>query len=270
MPLNRLFGMLLLIVALGVLMGFIQEKPSEGKAAVLRVGLLEDSPPYDFYDGEFHLVGMNVDIIQEVGRRLGRPVEMEVVSYNRVVMGLLFHQYDVIAAPQSMSPYRQTVVLFTQPYLESEDVFVYHKNHGSIDRVTPLEEIYLKRAQVAVFNGTSYPQFLKEQGLGDSMVIYPTQREMFLAFLNRKVNVMMMDRAIAEYYGREQKLPFKIASKPIRAHKQMAFSVRKEDVALAEAVNRSLGEMEKDGTLETIREKWLHPKTMLSMGGIHE
>lgn len=228
--------------------------PANHELPDLRVGILEDSPPYDFYNGDNKLVGMNIDIVRAVGKRMHRNVRLEVISYNRVVMGLLFHQYDVIAAPQSISPYRKTVVHFTQPYLHSTDVLVYHPQE---EPVNSLDDLTRRNIDVAVFNGTSYPQFLESHHLKDHMVLYPTQREMFLAFLNGKVRVMMMDEQIARFYKQQQGLPFEISKEPVRGHKEMAFSVRMEEPELATEINQALTTMQTDGTLKAIERQWL-------------
>lgn len=223
--------------------------------APLRVGVLEDSPPYDFYNNQNKLVGMNIEIIRAVGQRLNRPVKLEIISYNRVVMGLLFHQYDVVAAPQSISPYRRTVVQFTRPYLISSDVLVYRPEHAPINT---LDDLVRQNLQVGVFNGTSYPQFLKEKRLEDHMILYPTQREMFLAFLTGKIKVMMMDEQIAHYFKDTQKIPLAMSRQSVRTHKEMAFSVRKEDAQLQAQIDTVLQGMEADGSLAAIRSHWLN------------
>jgi ABC-type amino acid transport substrate-binding protein len=227
---------------------------SAPQATVLKVGVLEDSPPYDYYDGNNHLVGMNIEIVKEVGRRLGMPVQLEITTYNRVVMGLLFHQYDMIAAPQSVSTYRKKVVRFTKPYLVSSDVLVSQCDHAPVNK---LADLTLDNLKVGVFNGTSYPQLLHEHHMDHRMVLYPTQREMFFAFLNGKIPVMMMDEQIARYYSKRQGLPFRVSHERVRIQKEMAFSVRKEDESLANRVDQALAEMEDDGTLARIRRQWL-------------
>ncbi len=219
---------------------------------LLKVAILEDSPPYDFYNDQNQLVGMNLDLMNEVGRRMGRPVQFQVTTYNRVILSLLNGQVDVIAAPQSVSAYRAKVVMFTRPYLVSTDLLISHQTS-----LNSLEDLMASQNRVGVFNGTSYPQFLKDRHLDQQMAIYPTQREMFLAFLNQKIPVMMMDEHIAHYYQKSQALPFHLSNQPVRAQKAMAFAVRKEDHALGNALNQALTQMEQDGALNQIRSQWL-------------
>jgi polar amino acid transport system substrate-binding protein len=218
----------------------------------LKVAILEDSPPYDFYNDQNQLVGMNLDLMNEVGRRMGRPVQFQVTTYNRVILSLLNGQVDVIAAPQSVSAYRSKVVMFTRPYLFSTDLLVSHQ-----ESLNTLEDLMASQKLVGVFNGTSYPQFLKARHLDQQMAIYPTQREMFLAFLNQKIPVMMMDEHIARYYQKSQALPFHLSNQPVRAQKAMAFAVRKSDSELGNTLNRVLIQMEQDGALAQIRSQWL-------------
>jgi ABC-type amino acid transport substrate-binding protein len=121
-----------------------------------------------------------------------------------------------------------------------------------------LEDIRKQHLKVGVFNGTSYPKFLKEHGLKNSMWIYPTQREMFLAFEAGKIDAMLMDEHIARHYQQIEKYPLTLAQNPVRADKIMAFSVRKEDLQLATQLNQVIATMQADGTSEAIRNKWLN------------
>lgn len=225
-----------------------------GPDDVLRVGLLEDSPPYDFYNDRNHLVGLNIDLVHEAGRRMHRRVEIRVIPYNRVVMGLLYGHYDVIAAPQSVNPYRGSVVRFLDPYLQSGDVIVYHPGMPAVES---LEDVKSRGLKIAAFNGTSYPRFLDGQGLSGQMVVYPTQREMFMAFLNGKVDVMLMDEHIARYYRDREHFPFRLSRATVRSEKSMAFSVRKDSRLLGDALEATMHDMARDGTLAAIETRWL-------------
>ncbi len=254
---NALFG--LGLCALALWLAFTAGGSALGRQAaeddgVLRVGLLEDSPPYDFYNERNHLVGLNIDLINEAGRRMHRRVEIRVIPYNRVVMGLLYKHYDVIAAPQSINPYRGSVVRFLDPYLQSGDVIVYHQGMAPVES---LEDVKSRGLKIAAFNGTSYPKFLDGQGLSGQMVVYPTQREMFMAFLNGKVDVMLMDEHIARYYRDHEHFPFRLSRATVRSEKAMAFSVRKESRQLGDALEAAMRDMARDGTLADIETRWL-------------
>ena len=230
----------------------------------IRVGVLEDCPPYNSFSRQNQLIGMNIDLIREMARRANKQVVLKPVSYNRLMMGLLYHQYDVVAAPQSVNTYRKHWVHYLSPYYHSADVIVIHPRvlSGARYETRSLEDVRRQRLTIGVYNGTSYPQFLKEQGLAAQTKIYPTQREMMLAFLNEKVDVMLTDRAIAGYYQQSEHLPFQLAPVPARPHKIMAFSLRKEDKALAELLEAQLDAMREDGTLHKIEGKWLNPHVL--------
>ncbi len=250
-------GIILIVVfAIGMMSGEPQAaRNSQADEIILRVGVMDDCPPYNFFNDRNEYVGMNIDIIREMGRRTGRKVVLKPVSYNRLMMGLLYKQYDVVAAPQSMNPYREETVRFLAPYHYSSDAFIYHPERTPVNS---LAEIKRRNLKIGVFNGTSYPAYLEGEGLSKNIVIYPTQREMYLAFLSGKVDVIMADTHIAAYYRNRKSFPFGIADEHVR-HKAMAFSTRKEDVALAETLEAAFQSMQADGTLNAIRERWLNP-----------
>jgi polar amino acid transport system substrate-binding protein len=246
--------LLLLCISIGDLgQAFQKTWVKEYSKPVLRVGLLSDCPPYDFYNDKNQLVGFNVDLIRAMGQRLGKEVEITTIPYNRVMMGMLFRRYDVIAAPQSMAKHRMERVNFTLPYLESGDVILYHPNQSPVNS---LEDVKINKFKIAVFNGTSYPGLLKSKGMAENMIVYPSRREMFLAFLNGKADVLLMDMHIADYYQSQKSATFGVSDGLIRTDKMMAFSVRKEDVKLVKKLDAAIMEMQRDGTLGKLKNQW--------------
>ncbi len=218
----------------------------------LRVGLIDDTPPFCFYNAENKLVGMNIDLVNEMARRLGKTPMIESVSFNRLISGLMNHQYDLIS-PGSITHAREVVLKFIQPHLTSADVLLVHPQ---IAAVTSTSDFRGKPWKIGVYNGTSYIALLEQQGLQENMVIYPNQRDVFLAFYKHRVDAIVMNEEVALYLQQEYDPSIVIVPHKIRVGRQYAFAVRKTETERWKAVNQVMNEMLADGTVQRIHLKW--------------
>lgn len=248
-------GVLLILIALGQwtanrLDAAAKEKPDN----VLSVGLIDDTPPFCFYDDNNQLVGINIDFVSELARRLGKKVHIESVSFNRLTSGLKTKQYDLVSIG-SVTPQRAKVVRYLHPHDISADVLIVHEKLASLQSVKQFRN---QSWRIGVYNGTSYIQLLKDLGLEANMVIYPNQRDVFLAFYKHRVDAIIMNEDVASYIQGHLDPSMVILPERIRTGRQYAFAVRPEDLLLWKQADAAVRAMVEDGTFERIRQSWLH------------
>ena len=88
---------------------------------LLVVGSSLDNPPYSTYDDQFRPAGFDVALITEIGRRLGRPVEVNDFTFEGLLDALQLKQVDAAIAAIDVTPARAAQVDFTTPYFMGED-----------------------------------------------------------------------------------------------------------------------------------------------------
>lgn len=226
-----------------------KSKPND----VLAVGLIDDTPPYCFYNEENKLVGFNIDLVEEIGRRIGKKPHIESVSFNRLTSGLMTRQYDMVILG-SITPQRARVVRYARPHLVSADVLLVHPKLADVKSIRQFKG---NPWRIGVYNGTSYIQLLKELGLERNMVIYPNQRDVFLAFYKHRVDAIIMNEDVASYIKLHLDPTIVIAPDKLRTDRRYAFALRKEDLPLWNEVSRTIDALVADGTLSQMRERWL-------------
>ena len=64
----------------------------------LMVGVLADNPPMVFRDADTKIVGYDVDVLQEIGRRIGKTMQFKVINWDQKTEELNGKQIDVIAS----------------------------------------------------------------------------------------------------------------------------------------------------------------------------
>ena len=84
-----------------------QEKPDAGEQPkeekkVWVVGTSPDYPPFEFVDDKGNFAGFDMDLIQEVGKRLGVEVKIEPLEFESLIASLKQGKIDAIVA--CMSP----------------------------------------------------------------------------------------------------------------------------------------------------------------------
>jgi ABC-type amino acid transport substrate-binding protein len=104
---------LLFICALGA----CNSKKKENTLIVLTSA---DNPPYEFMDTQNNkIVGFEVDLVNEVARRMKMDVELKDISFSTIIPALQSGKGDVAMAAISKTPERAQAVDFSQGYHES-------------------------------------------------------------------------------------------------------------------------------------------------------
>lgn len=83
--------------------------------------------------------GFNVDLGEELAKRLGRKIEIEGAEFSGLVPGLNSHRYDFLMAPVTATPERAKSMLFTEGYLDTDYTFLGTKSSPPVVRLEDLK-----------------------------------------------------------------------------------------------------------------------------------
>src|SRR3982750_216071 len=70
------------------------------------------------------LQGFNIDLGEELAKRLGRKIEIEGAEFSGLVPGLNSRRYDFLIATVTVTPERARSLLFTEGYLDTDYTFL--------------------------------------------------------------------------------------------------------------------------------------------------
>src|SRR4051795_7405895 len=101
--------------------------------------------------------GFNIDLANEIGKRLKRPVTIDAVQFSGLVPALQAGTYDFIAAPTTVTKERADNMLFTEGYLNTDFQFLIKKGGPKVEK---LED--LKGKTVSVNKGSAYDSWARE------------------------------------------------------------------------------------------------------------
>lgn len=225
----------------------------DNKDNPLIVACEASSSPYCYYVGgeaDPPVAGIDIDLIEEIGRNLGRPVQYKIVPFQQIFTLVSMGLADIGAAGITITPERAEHHLFSTVYDVSSQVIVVPKNSAIMD------ESNLKNARVAAQEGTSDLELLRERIQPRIVLPYLTQEEVNLALSDRRADAAVMDLMEAELLVKTTGDEFRINQKPLTKD-QYGLVFNKSNKALADAANPVIDRFKLSGRLQKSREKHL-------------
>ena len=90
----------------------------------LIVGTSADYPPYESVDPSGKFVGFDMDLVREVGKRMGVDVEIKDMGFDTLIAAVQNKKIDLVAAAMQGTAERDKTVDFSIPYNFVQDAFV--------------------------------------------------------------------------------------------------------------------------------------------------
>ena len=88
---------------------------AEGET-VMHVGTNPEFAPFEYVDDNGEIAGIDVDIMNEIGKDLGVTIEMQAMEFDALVPSLASGKLDATIAGMSITDERKQSVLFSDPY----------------------------------------------------------------------------------------------------------------------------------------------------------
>jgi polar amino acid transport system substrate-binding protein len=228
----------------------LQTVKSKGK---LVMGLDDAFPPMGFRNEDNEIVGYDVDLAQEVAKRLGVKLVPQPIDWNAKEQELNTGAIDCIWNGFTITEERQKAVLFTKPYLKNAQVVVVKKGAP----FTTLAS--LKGKKVGLQAGSSAAGALegaKEfRGSLKQVVEFKDNLTALMDLEVGGVDAVVMDLILANDNIKRSGKPY-VVLKETLAPEVFGVGFRKNDVALRDAVQATLAAMAKDGTIAKLSTKW--------------
>ncbi|MGE3628251.1 MAG: ABC transporter substrate-binding protein [Hyphomicrobiales bacterium] len=222
------------------------------KAGVIKYANGSNYPPMEFMqDGKN--VGFNVDMGEEIARRLGLKAEWVIVEFKGIIGTLKSERADVINGSMTITMDRAKQVTFTRGYVD----FGISCLHRKEDPISKREDAAGKIVGVEV--GTAGERWARDN-LKDVKEI-KVYEQLLLAIKDLafgRVDLVVNNRPALGYsmglIGTGGK---PLALCDVWDQKVAGLAVRHGDGELLVKLNEAIDSMERDGFLKKLREKWL-------------
>ncbi|ETP70115.1 amino acid ABC transporter substrate-binding protein [Planococcus glaciei CHR43] len=218
----------------------------EGK---LVVGTEGTYPPFTFHDDSGKLTGFDVEIAQEVGKRLGVEVEFLETQWDAMFAGLDSGRFDMVANQVGINPEREESYEFSDPYISSTAVLVVAKDNEEIKSFEDLEGKLSAQSLTSNYAETARSFGAEIEGVeGFNQAIELLNSGRVDATVNDNLTVL-------DFLKQRPDANIEIVDEASDAAKS-ALLFRKGSGAIVEEANTALAEMIEDGTYDKISEKW--------------
>ena len=128
----------------------------------LRSGIDATFAPHAMPNLSGGVEGFNVDLANEIAKRLGRKLELDAGQFSGLVPALQAGTYEFLAAAMTVTKERAENMLFTEGYVDTDYQFVVKKETPDIKS---LEE--LRGKTISVNKGAIYDQWARGRVLRD-------------------------------------------------------------------------------------------------------
>ena len=220
-------------------------------AGKLILGLDATFKPMGYTDENNEIVGFDIDVAEEVCKRLGVELVKQPINWDTLTTDLNVGKCDCVWNGLSINEERQEKMNLSEPYMKNAMVFVV-KGDSTVEKMADL-----KGKKISVQNGSSAQTILESCEIKDDITISPiaTNVEALQQLELGVVDAVFLDEVVADYEIKNSGKNYKKLAEGLE-EEEYAIAFRKDDQALRDAVQQTLSEMKADGKLAEISTKW--------------
>jgi len=218
---------------------------SRGK---LLAGVKYDTPPFGFVDEKNEVVGFDVDLVREIGKALGVPVELvKVTSPTRIPL-LVSGNVDLVAASMTNTPERAQTIDFSITYYTGAQTLVVPESSafGGVKG--------LAGKIVAVQQGTTLEKNLAQVAPGATPLPFRDYTSAWLALRQGRADALTGSSDILRgFIGTSP--GFKLVGEKFSVE-PFGIGIRKGETALHDEVDAVLRGLWRSGRYRELYKKW--------------
>ncbi len=217
----------------------------------ITVGVSANFPPFTSFDIKNNqIVGFDIDLINEIGKRLDKKIVLQNMRFTALLPALQLGGIQAICSGLTATPERAKHVLFTTPYLEGNALIIVSRLSEPLTTVADLHD-----KEVIVNEGYTADLYLsKIPGLHVRRL--KSVAEAFLALdSGRAAAFVTAQNTVQSFFAKNGSADYHIAVIP-DTDENASIAVSPKCPALLAEIQKALDTMMQDGSLETLKKKW--------------
>ncbi|WP_238649899.1 amino acid ABC transporter substrate-binding protein [Paenibacillus piscarius] len=215
----------------------------------LRIGTEGTYAPFTYHEADGMLTGFDVEIAEEVAKRLGVTPEFIETQWDGIFAGMVAKRFDVIFNEVSITDERKEKYDFSDPYIVSKAVLIVPEDNQDIKSFADLkgkkagQSLTSNLGQIATDNGA---EIVSIEGFNQAIDL----------LLSGRIDATVND-GLSYLDLKKQRPDVKIKQvDEIDEGSHSAAVFLKGNKELVQAVNKALAAMKSDGTYLKISEKY--------------
>jgi len=266
-------------IAVALCLGVLAGSASAKDWSSVRIATEGAYPPWNATDSSGQLVGFEIDLAQDLCKRMKATCEIVAQDWEGIIPALQAGKYDVIMAGMSITDERKQVIQFSDSYaatparfavVEDSDLasLTSQLDRANLDEVDADEQAAIDALRqafegksVGVQVATTHANFL-EKYMADAVEIrkYDTQENLDLDLQAGRVDAAL---ASGTYWfplmETEKGADFALIGPGLNGGPfgaGVGAGIRQEDTDLVEMFNKAIAEAKADGTINRLAQQW--------------
>lgn len=225
------------------------------QAKVVKVGTSADYPPFESVDSAGNKVGFDIDLMNEVAKRMGVTVEWVDMPFDSLIAAVQEGKIDMAVSAFNYSEERDQKIDFTDAYYTSEDSFMAAETFsGQFSQ--PEDAANFK---VGVQTGTTQDAWLTDNLVGkglaeENLFRYDRVDQAVLDLKSGRIDLLMSDyvpaQALAKQVG-----GMKILYHGVLSSGPVNMVVPDGDLELLAELNKTIQALKAEGFIDSLAEK---------------
>jgi polar amino acid transport system substrate-binding protein len=226
------------------------------QAGVIKVGTSADYPPFESVDENGNKVGFDIELMEEIARRMGVKVEWVDMPFDSLIAAVQEGKIDVSISAFNYTEERDQTVDFSIPYYTSEDAFTVAE--GFTGTIVNPEDV--AAYTVGVQMGTTQNDWLTDVLVADgalpeeNLFRYDRVDQAMLDLKNGRIDVMMSDYVPAQALVK-QLGGLEIVYHGVLSSGPVNVVIPNNDAELQQAINETIKQLQDEGFIDELAVK---------------
>ena len=205
-------------------------------------------PPYESTDDSGNFVGIDVEIAQAIADKLGLELQIDDMDFDAALLAAQNSKSDIVMAGVTVNEERLAVMNFSESYSTGvQSVIVKEGSDVTLDN--------LGDYMIGTQRGTTGNIYCSDDYGDDHVIAYDNGITAVQALVNGQVDAVVIDNAPAQsLVAANSGLTILDTEYAVEDY---AIGMAKSNTALLDAVNGALAELQADGTVQSIVDKYI-------------
>ncbi|WP_033394810.1 amino acid ABC transporter substrate-binding protein [Brachymonas chironomi] len=223
-----------------------------GLSARIVVGLDDNFPPMGFRDAKGELVGYDLDLAREAGKRLGVEMEFKPIDWSAKEAELNGKRVDLLWNGMTITEERKKNVNFTKPYMQNHQIVI-------VTAQSPIQaKAELAGKVVGIQDGSSAVEAVQKDPVSKDIKELKKFGDNVAALMDLttgRLDAVVVDEVVGRYYTSKKPGEYRILTDNFGSE-DYGVAVRKDDAELLSRLDQTLDAMAADGSAKAIYDKW--------------